>query len=119
MILYFKHFHVRLYILISQMFRTCQWGELACQWFWSLIYPKHQNFTHQSFGFRFLPYSPTKTNPFIYYLKMKIDELGPAFSTRSNLARARARGAGPPRTVEHRYLPDLGRYRNLVMRAME
>ena len=44
---------------------------------------------------------------------------GPAFSTRGNLARSRARGAGPPRTVEHRYLPDLGRYRTLVMRAME
>ena len=30
---------------------------------------------------------------------------GTVFSTRSNLARARARGAGPPRTVEHCYLP--------------
>ena len=44
--------------------------------------------------------------------------IGPAFSTRGNLARARARGGGPPRTVEHRYLPDLGCYRTLVMRAM-
>ena len=45
--------------------------------------------------------------------------LGPALSTRGNLARARARGAGSPRTVEHRYLPSLGRYKTLMMRAKD
>ena len=30
---------------------------------------------------------------------------GPALSTRGNLALARARGAGSPRTVKHCYLP--------------
>ena len=45
--------------------------------------------------------------------------IGPALSTRGNLSHARARGTGPPWTVEHRYLPDLGRYRTLAMRAKE
>ena len=44
---------------------------------------------------------------------------GPALSTRSNLDRARAYGAGPPQNIKHRYLPYLGRYRTLVMRAKE
>ena len=43
--------------------------------------------------------------------------LGSALSTRGNLARARARGAGSPRTIKHRYLPGLGRYKTLMMRA--
>ena len=43
----------------------------------------------------------------------------PALSTRGNLARARARGAGPPRTVKYYYLPGLGRDKNLMMRDME
>ena len=51
--------------------------------------------------------------------KKDITVPGPAFSRRGNLACARARGAGPPRTVEHRYLPNLGRYRTLLMRAMD
>ena len=42
---------------------------------------------------------------------------GPALSTGGNLDRARARGAGPPRTVKHRYLPVLGRDKTLMMRA--
>ena len=44
---------------------------------------------------------------------------GPALSTCGNLALARARGAGTPRTVEHRYLPGLGCYETLVMMANE
>ena len=48
-----------------------------------------------------------------------ISLIGPALSTRGNLAHARARGAGPPRTVEHRYLPGLGRYKTLMMRAKD
>ena len=58
-------------------------------------------------------------NPDIHFILIDAHYYGPAFSTRGNLACARARGAGPPRTVEHRYLTDLGRYRTLVMRAME
>ena len=46
-------------------------------------------------------------------------DIGPALSKRGNLAHARARGAGPPRTVKHRYLPGLGRYKTLMMRAKE
>ena len=45
--------------------------------------------------------------------------IGTALSTRGNLACARARGAGSPRTVKHRYLPGLGRYETLMMRAKE
>ena len=47
--------------------------------------------------------------------------IGPALSTRGNLAhaRARARGAGSPGTVEHHYLPGLGLYETLMMRAKE
>ena len=52
--------------------------------------------------------------PLLYLLSS-----GPALSTRGNLARARAHGAGSPRTVEHRYLPGLGRYETLMMRAKE
>ena len=44
---------------------------------------------------------------------------GPAVKTRGNLARARARGAGTPRTVKHRYLPGLGRDKTRMMRAKE
>ena len=44
---------------------------------------------------------------------------GPALHTRGNLARTRARGAGSPRTVKHRYLPGLWRYETLMMRAKE
>ena len=40
---------------------------------------------------------------------------GPALSTRGNLARARARGAGSPRTVEHRYFPGLECYKTLFL----
>ena len=43
--------------------------------------------------------------------KAHISNIGTALGTRGNLARACARGAGPPQTVEHRYLPNLGRYR--------
>ena len=39
-------------------------------------------------------------------LLYKLTPLGPAISTRGNLARACARGAGSPRTVEHCYLPN-------------
>ena len=44
---------------------------------------------------------------------------GTARAKRGNLARARARGAGSPQTVEYRYLPGLGRYETLMMRAKE
>ena len=44
---------------------------------------------------------------------------GPVLITCGNLARARARGAGSPRTVGHRYLPGLGGYETLMMRANE
>ena len=44
---------------------------------------------------------------------------GPALSTRGNLAHARARGAGSPRTVKHRYLPFLWCYATLMMMAKE
>ena len=56
--------------------------------------------------------------PFLIPYKY-IPHFGPALSTRGNLARARARGAGSPWTVEHRYLPGLGRYKTLMMRAKE
>ena len=46
-----------------------------------------------------------------------IYSFGPALSTRGNLALAR--GVGSPRTVEHCYLPGLGRYETLMMRAKE
>ena len=39
--------------------------------------------------------------------------IGPTLSTRGNLAHARARVAGSPRTVKHRYLPGLGWYKTL------
>ena len=40
----------------------------------------------------------------------------PRLASAVTLARARTRGAGPPRTVQqHINLPDLGRYRTLVM----
>ena len=44
---------------------------------------------------------------------------GPVLSTRSNLARARACGAGSPRTVKHCYLPGLGRDKTLMMRTKD
>ena len=44
---------------------------------------------------------------------------GTTLSMRGNLARARARGAGAPRTVEHRFLSGLGCYKTLMMRAKE
>ena len=47
------------------------------------------------------------------------NEPGPALSTHGNLARASARGMGSPRTVEHRYLPGLGCYETLMMRAKD
>ena len=49
----------------------------------------------------------------------KVVIFGPALSTRGNLARTRARGAGSPRTVEHCYLPSLGFYKTLMMMAKE
>ena len=45
--------------------------------------------------------------------------IGPALSTRGNLAHYRDRGAGSPRTVEHRYFPYLGCYATLMMMAKE
>ena len=46
-----------------------------------------------------------RTNGDITIVVMYLATNGPALSTRGNLARARARGAGSPRTVEHCYLP--------------
>ena len=68
---------------------------------------------------------PIKTQQFLQYIAciskthMHKRLAGPALSTHGNLARARARVAGSPRTVEHRYLPGLGRYETLMMRAKE
>ena len=44
---------------------------------------------------------------------------GPARSKRGSLARARARGAGLPRTAQPLLTALLGRYRTRTMRAME
>ena len=53
------------------------------------------------------------------YQKILLLWIGPALSTRGNLACARARGAGSPRTVEHHYLPGLGCYETLLIMAKE
>ena len=57
---------------------------------------------------------------FLLTLHVSINDLVPRLASAVTLARARARGAGLSRTVQqHSNLPDLGRYRTRVMRAME
>ena len=54
-----------------------------------------------------------------YYRAMYSDiVVGPVGSNHGSLARARARGAGSPRTAQSLLLSLLGRYRTQTMRAM-
>ena len=54
-------------------------------------------------------------------VSLNMDNNGPALSTRSNLGpwSAPVARVHPWTVQQHRYLPDVGRYRTLVMRAME